>query len=130
MVYERAKPRVRDRDADFPCVGASLWRTFLGVGTSGEAVSAVGRSRGFTSVLIQMQRQAERDARARAAAQRRAQVEANRARRAYERAAAADQKEQARLYTESRVAEVAALKLSTKTWLRISPLWMGSFTTR
>jgi len=69
----------------------------------------VGRSRGFTSVLIQMQRQAERDARARAAAQRRAAVEAERARRAYERAAAADQKERARLYAESRAAEVAAL---------------------
>ena len=73
------------------------------------AQDAVGRSRGFTSVLIQMQRQAERDARARAAAQRRAQVEADRARRAFERAAAADQKERARLYTESRIAEVAAL---------------------
>lgn len=72
-------------------------------------MDAVGRSRGFTSVLIQMQRQAERDARARAAAQRRAQVEADRARRAFERAAAADQKERARLYIESRIAEVAAL---------------------
>jgi restriction system protein len=56
-----------------------------------------------------MQRQAERDARARAAAQRRAVVEAERARRAYERAVTADQKERARLYAESRAAEVAAL---------------------
>jgi restriction system protein len=63
-------------------------------------------------VLIQMQRQAERDAKARAAAQRRAAVEAERARRAYERAAAADHKERARLYAESRVAEVAALNES------------------
>jgi len=69
----------------------------------------MGRSRGFTSVLVQMQRQAEKDARARAAAQRRARVEADRARRAFEQATAADQKERARLYTESRIAEVAAL---------------------
>ena len=69
----------------------------------------MGRRRGFTSVLIQMQRQGERDARARVAAQRRAQVEADRARRAFERAVAADQKERARLYAESRLAEVAAL---------------------
>lgn len=73
------------------------------------AWDALGRSRGFTSVLIQMQRQAERDARARAAAQRMPQVEADRARRAFERAVAADQKERARLYAEARIAEVAAL---------------------
>jgi restriction system protein len=72
-------------------------------------VGAVGRSRGFTSVLIQMQRQAERDARARAAAQRQAAVAAQRARRAYERAAASQQRERARLYAESRAADVAAL---------------------
>jgi restriction system protein len=78
-------------------------------GFTERGVSPLGRSRGFTSVLIQMQRQAERDARARVAAQRRAQVEADRARRAFERAAAADQKERARLYTEARIAEVAAL---------------------
>lgn len=69
----------------------------------------MGRSRGFTGVLIQMQRQAQRDAKARVAAQRRAAVEANRARQAFERAAAADQKERARLYAESRVADVAAM---------------------
>jgi restriction system protein len=71
--------------------------------------TGVGRSRGFTGVLIQMQRQAEREARAQAAAQRRAAAEAERARRAYERARAADERERARLYTESRIAEVAAL---------------------
>jgi restriction system protein len=69
----------------------------------------VGRNRGFTGVLIQMQRQAEREAKAREAAQRKAAVEAERARRAYERARAADEKERARLYAESRAAEVAAL---------------------
>ena len=52
---------------------------------------------------------AERGARTRAAAQRRASVDAARARRAYERAQASDQKERARLYTESRIADVAAL---------------------
>jgi len=41
--------------------------------------------------------------------QRSAQVQAVRARRAFERAVAADQKERARLYIESRIAEVAAL---------------------
>lgn len=69
----------------------------------------MGRNRGFTGVLIQMQRQAEREAKAREAAQRKAAVEAERARRAYERARAADEKERARLYAESRAAEVAAL---------------------
>jgi restriction system protein len=68
----------------------------------------VGRSRGFTGVLIQMQREAERNAKARAAAQRQAAVAAERARKAYERSVAADQKERARLYVESRIAEVAA----------------------
>jgi restriction system protein len=69
----------------------------------------VGRNRGFTATLIQIQRQAEREARARAAAERRATAEAERARRAYERARIADEKERARLYTEARIAEVAAL---------------------
>jgi restriction system protein len=69
----------------------------------------VGRSRGFTSALIQMQRQAEREAKARVAAQRRATVAADRARRAYARASIADQKERARLYIESRIADVAEL---------------------
>ncbi len=69
----------------------------------------MGRNRGFTAALIQVQRQAEREARAQTAAERRATVEAERARRAYERARVADEKEQVRLYTEARVAEVAAL---------------------
>src|SRR5215470_8876608 len=69
----------------------------------------MGRNRGFTATLIQIQRQAEREARARAAAERRAAMEAERAYRAYERARIADEKEQARLYAESRIAEVAAL---------------------
>jgi restriction system protein len=69
----------------------------------------VGRNRGFTATLIQIQRQAEREARARAAAERRATAEAERARRAYERARIADEKERTRLYTEARIAEVAAL---------------------
>jgi hypothetical protein len=42
----------------------------------------VGRNRGFTGVLIQMQRQAERNAKAHAAAQRQAAVAAERARKA------------------------------------------------
>ncbi len=69
----------------------------------------MGRNRGFTATLIQIQRQAEREARARAATERRATAEAERARRAYERARIADEKERARLYTEARIAEVAAL---------------------
>ena len=69
----------------------------------------MGRNRGFTAALIQVQRQAEREARARAAAERRATVEAERARKAYERSRIADEKERARLYAEARVAEVAAL---------------------
>jgi restriction system protein len=72
----------------------------------------VGRSRGFTGVLVQMQRQAERDRKARAAAESRARVEADRARRAFERASAANQEERARLYAVARVAEVAALNES------------------
>lgn len=69
----------------------------------------MGRNRGFTAALIQVQRQAEREARARAAAGRRATVEAERARKAYERSRIADEKERASLYVEARVAEVAAL---------------------
>src|ERR687893_75282 len=66
----------------------------------------MGRNRGFTAALIQIQREAERRARAEAAAATRMAREADRARRAYERAQAADAKERARLYVESRVAEV------------------------
>lgn len=91
-------------------MGTAAWRTFLPSEISWErGVDTVGRNRGFTGVLVQMQRQAERNAKAHAAAQRQAAVAAERARKAYERAAAADQKERARLYVEARIAEVAAL---------------------
>jgi restriction system protein len=82
---------------------------FLVVERSRRSVVGMGRNRGFTAALIQIQRQAEREARARAAAERRATVEAERARKAYERSRVADEKERARLYAEARVAEVAAL---------------------
>jgi restriction system protein len=67
----------------------------------------VGRSRGVTRTLIQVQREAEREARARAAAETRAAREAERAQRAYERALVAEAKEQKRLYQEARAAAVA-----------------------
>lgn len=66
----------------------------------------MGRNRGFTGALIQIQREAERQARLRAAAETRTAREAERARRAYERADAADAKERQRLYVESRMADV------------------------
>jgi restriction system protein len=66
----------------------------------------MGRNRGFTAALIQIQREAERQARARAAAGTRAAREAERAHRAYERALAAEAKERQRLYVESRLADV------------------------
>lgn len=66
----------------------------------------MGRNRGFTGALIQIRREAERQARLRAAAQTRAAREAERARRAYERAAIAEVKERQRLYVESRMADV------------------------
>jgi restriction system protein len=66
----------------------------------------MGRNRGFTGALIQIQREAERQARMRAAAETRAAREAERARRAYERAEAAEAKERQRLYVESRMADV------------------------
>jgi restriction system protein len=66
----------------------------------------MGRNRGFTGALIQIQREAERQARARAAADTRAAREAERARRAFERAQATEAKEQQRLYVESRIADV------------------------
>jgi restriction system protein len=64
----------------------------------------VGRNRGFTAALIQIQREAERQARAQAAAATRAAREAERAHKAYERAQAAEAKERQRLYVESRIA--------------------------
>jgi restriction system protein len=72
----------------------------------------MGRNRGFTGVLIQLQREAERRARQDAASQRRAVQEAQRAQREYERAVAADQKERKRLYEAARMAEVGSLNES------------------
>ncbi len=66
----------------------------------------MGRNRGFTAALIQIQREAERQSRAQAVAATRAAREAERARKAYERAQAAEAKEQKRLYVESRMADV------------------------
>jgi restriction system protein len=66
----------------------------------------MGRNRGFTAALIQIQREAERQARAQAVAATRAAHEAERARKAYERAQAAEAKERQRLYVESRTADV------------------------
>lgn len=69
----------------------------------------MGRSRGFTATLVQMQREAERRQRQESQALRRAEAEAERARKAYERAAAAEEKDRQRLYAESRAADVTAL---------------------
>jgi restriction system protein len=66
----------------------------------------MGRNRGFTAALMQIQREAERQARAQAAAATRAAREAERAHKAYERAQAAETKERQRLYVESRMADV------------------------
>ena len=66
----------------------------------------MGRSRGFTGALIPIQREAERQRKAQAAAATRAAREAERAHRTYERATAAEAKEQQRLYVESRMADV------------------------
>jgi len=66
----------------------------------------MGRNRGFTAALVQIQREADRRARAQAAAATRAAREADRAQRAYERSVAADAKERQRLYVESQSAAV------------------------
>jgi restriction system protein len=66
----------------------------------------MGRNRGFTAALVQIQRESERQARAQAAATTRAAREAERAHRAYERAQAAEAKEYQRLYVESRMADI------------------------
>jgi restriction system protein len=66
----------------------------------------MGRNRGFTAALVQIQREAERQRKAQAAAATRAAREAERAQRAYERAQAAEAKEYRRLYVESRMADV------------------------
>ena len=69
----------------------------------------MARRRGFTSTMVQIQREAERRQRAQAAAQRRAVLDADRARKAWERAQAAELKEQQRLYVESRIADVEVM---------------------
>lgn len=66
----------------------------------------MGRNRGFTAALVQIQRETERRARAEAAARTRAAREADRTQKAYERAQTADLKERQRLYVESRAAFV------------------------
>jgi restriction system protein len=66
----------------------------------------MGRNRGFTAALVQIQRQAERQTRAEAAAATRAAREAERARAAYARAQAAEAKERQRLYVEARLSDV------------------------
>lgn len=67
----------------------------------------MGRRRGFTATLMQVQREAERRQRQELQIVRRAEAEAERARNAYEQAAALDEKERKRLYVESRAADVA-----------------------
>jgi restriction system protein len=66
----------------------------------------MGRNRGFTAALIQIQREAERQRKAELAAATRAAREVERTHRAYERALAAEAKERQRLYVESRMADV------------------------
>jgi restriction system protein len=66
----------------------------------------MGRNRGFTAALIQIQKEAERQRKAQMAAATRAAREADRARKAYERAQVAEAKEHQRLYIESRMADV------------------------
>jgi restriction system protein len=67
----------------------------------------VGRNRGFIHTMVQIQREAERQARAQHAATTRTARERERARKAYARAHAAAEKERKRLYQESRAADVA-----------------------
>ncbi len=66
----------------------------------------MGRNRGFTRTLIEIQREAERQARARAAAETRAAREAEQARRRYERTRVVVEKERKQLYRIARAAEV------------------------
>ncbi|MFI0483744.1 restriction endonuclease [Actinomadura sp. 9N215] len=72
----------------------------------------MARRQGFMATVARMQREAESAAAARRRAEMAAQQEAARAQAEYQRARAADEKERKRLYTESRVAEVAALNES------------------
>ena len=69
----------------------------------------MGRNRGFTAALIQIQREAERQRKAELAATTRAARDVERAHRAYERAQTAEAKERQRLYVESRLADVELL---------------------
>ena len=69
----------------------------------------MARRRSYTSASVQRQRQAARANAAVLRAQATARREADRARAAYVRALAAEDKEQKRLYTESRAADVAAM---------------------
>ena len=74
----------------------------------------MGRNRGFTAALIQIQREAERQRRAEVAAATMAARDAERAHRAYERAQTAEAKERQRLYVESRLADVELLNEELK----------------
>jgi len=68
----------------------------------------VARRSSFSARVAQQQRQRERLAKAQLRAQLQAVREAERARKAYERASVAEEKERKRLYLESRAAEVDA----------------------
>jgi restriction system protein len=69
----------------------------------------MGRNRGFTAALVQIQREAERQRKAEMAAATRAARDAERAHHAYIRTQAAEAKERQRLYVESRLADVELL---------------------
>jgi restriction system protein len=69
----------------------------------------MGRNRGFTAALVQIQREAERQRKAELAATTRVARDAERAHRAYERAQTAEAKERQRLYMDSRLADVELL---------------------
>lgn len=69
----------------------------------------MGRNRGFTASLIQIQREAERRTRAQATAELRARREADRALKTHQRAQVVETKERQRLYVESRLDDVDQL---------------------
>lgn len=77
----------------------------------------MARRSGFAYRLAQQQRQLEAQARAGSRDQMRALREAERARKAYERAGAAEEKEQKRLYVESRAADVDAMNEQLDTFV-------------
>jgi restriction system protein len=76
----------------------------------GKETEGMARRSGFLQTMVQAQREAERkrtaQLRGMAKAQTQAARAAEKARKDYERAAVADQKERARLYTESRMAQI------------------------